>query len=70
MQQGLLEFVEGGEFAGVEGFEALGFGRKGVEAGYDGLLFLYWWNRQYCSFNQITADALFLWISAHTKNTS
>ena len=24
VQQGLLEFVQGGEFAGVEGFEALG----------------------------------------------
>lgn len=33
MQQRLLQLVEGGELALVEGFEALGFFRQGIELG-------------------------------------
>jgi hypothetical protein len=39
MQQRLLQLVEGGELALVEGFEALGFFAEGVEFGSDTLLF-------------------------------
>ena len=40
MQQGLLQFVEGGELALVEGFEALGFFADGVEVLDDNFLIL------------------------------
>jgi hypothetical protein len=39
MQQRLLQFVQGGELALVEGFEALGFFVEGVEFDGDALLF-------------------------------
>ena len=39
MQQRLLQFVEDGELALVEGFEALGFGRQRVKSNRDACLF-------------------------------
>lgn len=38
LQQGLLQFVQCGYLLLVDGFESLGFGEEGVEAGDDGAL--------------------------------
>ena len=45
MQQGLLQFVQCGDLLLVNGFETLGFGGEGIEAGDDEVLHFDIWNR-------------------------